>query len=179
MKPKFLNFKFENINSLAIFEYNKTLKKLIFLLKGCFDYEIRDILLLPFLNEIKFKYRNYFIVPIPSFKDNDIERGFNHVKAIFEVLELPFIDCLKKTINVSQHNLNFYKRKEIEMIIVLKERPDLSNKKILLVDDIMTTGGTLKTCINLIKTLNPKKIEILVIAKRILTKEEIKKFNAH
>ena len=38
--------------------------------------------------------------------------------------------------------------------------------KILIVDDVITTGATLRASINLIKSLKPKTIEILTMAKR-------------
>ena len=46
------------------------------------------------------------------------------------------------------------------------------DSKVLLVDDILTTGSTLFSCLQLIKKLHPKKIQILVVAK---TKKKPKK----
>ena len=42
------------------------------------------------------------------------------------------------------------------------------NAKILLVDDIITTGATMHKAIELIKTLKPNKIEILIMSKTML-----------
>lgn len=170
MNPIFYNFKFHGVKGLAIYEYNQELKSLIYLLKGCNDFEIRDVLIKPYKIEINNLYRNYSIIPIPSFKDNDALRGYNHVEALFEVLKLPMIKCLEKIENISQHNLNFYDRHKTKKIFKIDEKIDLSQKKILLVDDIMTTGETLKNCLELIKTKNPKEIRILVLAKRFLKK---------
>lgn len=170
MQPIFYNFNFYGIKCLAIYEYNQELKSLIYLLKGCNDFEIRDALIKPYKIEMNNLYRNYSIIPIPSFKDNDVIRGYNHVEALFEVLNKPMIKCLEKTQNVSQHNLNFHERHKTKNIFKIDEKIDLIGKKILLVDDIMTTGETLKNCLELIKTKNPKEIRILVLAKRFIKK---------
>ena len=81
-------------------------------------------------------------------------------------------NCVKNK-DVNQHNLNFHKRKNIYEVINLKDDfSSIEDKKILLVDDIMTTGGTMKRCLELVKSQRPKKIKILVLAKRELSKEE-------
>ena len=43
---------------------------------------------------------------------------------------------------------------------------NIKEYKILIVDDVITTGATLRASINLIKSLKPKTIEILTMAKR-------------
>ena len=173
MRPYFKNFKFYGVNALALFPYNEKLKQMIYLLKGCKDYEMRECLFKMFRIELKIKYRNYYIVCAPSYATKDKERGFNHVEAIFSQLNLPILNILEKNKDVTQHNLNFHKRKNIDEVIKLKDDfSSIDGKKILLVDDIMTTGGTMKRCLELVKSQRPKKIKILVLAKRELSKEE-------
>ena len=40
----------------------------------------------------------------------------------------------------------------------------LENRKILLMDDVMTSGETIKTCLELIEKEKPQKIEILILS---------------
>ena len=83
------------------------------------------------------------------------------------------IKCLYKTKNISQHQLNYKERIKGRNKFGIDENIDLRDKKILLVDDIMTTGETLKACLELIKSKQPKKIKILILAKRF--KEDFEK----
>ena len=40
----------------------------------------------------------------------------------------------------------------------------MKNKKILLVDDVLTTGSTMKACINLLKNNQVKKLNFLAMS---------------
>lgn len=171
MKPIFIEFKFCNKDCLAIYEYNETLKSLIFKYKGCKDFELKDCFIKPYKNELKILYKGYEIVPIPSYFLDDEKRGFNHVFSMYECLNLKMNCCLEKIENINQHNLTYLKRIKSNNYR-LKNEHDLKNKKILIVDDVMTTGNTLKSCIELIEAEHPKKIKVLVLSKRILSKEE-------
>lgn len=164
--PRFKEFTFESVKVLSIYEYKDTIKEKLFIFKGCFDYELYSTFLNIYENELKIKYTGFHIVFVPSTKESDEKRGFNHVKEMFKFLNLPTIDLLKKVGNDKQANSSYQERKEIGKHIVLTKKIDLSGKKVLIVDDVITTGATLKASINLIKSLNPKKIEILTMAKR-------------
>ena len=47
----------------------------------------------------------------------------------------------------------------------LLERKKGIRRNILIVDDVFTSGSTVRSMVNLIKTKHPKRIEILIIAK--------------
>lgn len=116
-------------------------------------------------NFLKFMFRKYLVVPAPSYFERDERRGFNHVVSIFELLGLPISDCLIKTEDRKQADLNFEERKKIGKSIRLKENTKIAGKRILFVDDVMTSGSTILACVNLLKKLKPKKIEVLVLAR--------------
>ena len=106
------------------------------------------------------------MVFVPSTDESDRIRGFNHVKEMFKFLNLPNLDLLRKVGNDKQAKSTYLERKKIGKHIVLNKKVSLINKKILIVDDVITTGATLRASINLIKSLKPKTIEILTMAKR-------------
>lgn len=169
--PKFTKFKIDNIKALAVYDYDEKIQSLIYQLKGCFDIEIAELFLERFKRELRIRYWGYVIVPIPSYKQDDEIRGFNHVVELFKSLKIITLEILEKTQKFKQALNTKNERKDIKKYLSLKETPDLSHKKVLLVDDVYTTGSTMKAAIELIKTLNPKKIEVLVVSKTIFKPE--------
>ena len=164
LDAKFIGFKIGNIKGVAVYEYTDFIKEMIYKYKGCHDYELKDVFLYRYLNYLRILYRGYSVVPAPSFHIDDEKRGFNHVVEIFKALKLNMLPVIKKVKAHKQSDMSYKKRFEIKKILEI-DNVDLKDKKILLVDDIFTTGSTLTSCIDLLKSRGAKKIEILVIAK--------------
>lgn len=53
----------------------------------------------------------------------------------------------------------------IEGVYSLRNRKILEDKKILIFDDIFTTGSTVNECSKILLQAEPKKIDVLTIAK--------------
>ena len=165
IRAKFIKFDIDGIKALSIYDYDEKIQSLLYQFKGCFDIELRDVFLARYSRELMIKYHGYIIVPIPSYEEDDEIREFNHVVEIFKILNLQMLFLLKKTKRVKQATSGFKARKDISKYMELVDHPDLSGKKILLVDDVYTTGSTMKAAIDLVKQLHPKKIKVLVISK--------------
>ena len=76
-------------------------------------------------------------------------------------------NCLIKTKNiVEQSKLNKEERKQnIQGVYELKNKKLVKNKKILLIDDIYTTGSTVNECSKILSQGEPTEIGVLVLAK--------------
>lgn len=165
MEALFIRFKVDRYDALSIYYYTPFIKKLIYQYKGCYDYELCDVFLHEFYRSLKLLYFNRVIIPIPSYKGDDELRGFNHVMEIFNKMGLTVLDILEKTEKHKQAISTVNARHEIYKFLAVKQTVDLSNKHVLIVDDVYTTGSTMKSAINVIEKLNPKSIKVLVIAK--------------
>ena len=175
LKPKFISFQINSIDALAIYNYDETIQKLIYTYKGCYDYELKDVFLARFLPYLKLTYQGYVVVCAPSSQIDDEKRGFNHVKEIFKSLDLPIIDVFRKTKREKQSDKSSKDRLNVEKIIEGFDLEKLYGKKVLIVDDIYTTGATMFKLIQIVQSANPKTIKVLVIAKTIdLDKREEK-----
>ncbi len=163
--------KVENIKVIALYPYENEIKKCIYQLKGCFDIEMSKVFLSYDKAMLHLLFHDYVIVPTPSSKESDLKRGFNHVEQIFSCLRLPIVRVFYKSLNYKQANLNKKERKEFSKYICLKEDVNLRNKKVLLVDDIITSANTILRCVSLLKKLRPKKIKILVISYSLSKKQ--------
>ena len=112
------------------------------------------------------------IIPVPISKKRYKERGYNQSLLIAEEIpnktNLELVNnCLIKTKNIiEQSKLNKEDRQQnIQGVYSLQNERLITNKKILLVDDIYTTGSTVNECCKILQQANPKKIGVLVLAK--------------
>ena len=112
------------------------------------------------------------IVPVPISKERMKERGYNQsliiAKELNKYLKLEIAEnSLIKIRNViEQSKLNKEERQNnIIDAYEIKNEPILENKKILLIDDIYTTGSTVNECSRMLKLANPKEIGVLALAK--------------
>ena len=160
-----LRFKVDTYSAIALYEYNAFVKKLIYLYKGCFDYELYQTFLNLYFKEIKLRYSGYKVIPIPSYIKDDETRGFNHVVEAFKTLGLEILPIISKTAHHKQADLTAKQRAKVSKYLVINKQINLEKCKVLLVDDIYTTGATMKAAINLVERLNPKDIKVLVLAK--------------
>lgn len=173
MTPYFKHFKIGGYDAIALYRYDDAIKKLIFQFKGCKDIELSSAFLEMFRFELKARFSSYHLVPLPSSKKSDEERGFNHVVEIFKWLNLPFENVLYKKKEHKQSDGNFKDRVHVDKVIGIKNADNIKGKNILIVDDVCTTGSSIRAAIKLIKKHEPRKIKILVVAKRDFTKEEL------
>jgi len=106
------------------------------------------------------------MIPAPSSKESDEERGFNHVVEIFKCLRLKMLRIIHKTKQIKQADLTTKEREKIGDILVIDD-VDLRGRKILLVDDVYTTGSTIKAMIKLVRQQGAKNIKVLLMSKTI------------
>ena len=166
MNPRFHSFKnAQNIKCFAIYSYNNKIREMLYLLKGAYDFEMSKYFLHHFKEYLSLKYWNYTLVFAPSYKGDDEERGFNHVVSIFSVLKLKSLQILHKIDKVKQSDLSSEERKNIGNHLSI-DNVDLTNVKVLLVDDVYTTGSTISACIELLRKQGAKKTKVLVMSKR-------------
>lgn len=112
------------------------------------------------------------IIPVPISKNRKKQRGYNQClllsKEISKILQIENNNnCLyKKKDILPQSTLNKEERgQNIKGAYEIKNIETIQNKRILLIDDIFTTGSTLNECAKVLKKANPNKIDCLTIAK--------------
>ena len=159
-------FYIDKIECFHLYFYTEKVQELLYQFKGCRDYELRTVFLEYYLSYLNFKFNGYEIIPAPSSKKSDEERGFNHVEEMFKNLKLKMNKCIHKTKQRKQADLTTKEREKIGEYLVIDD-VDLKHKKVLLVDDVYTTGSTIKSMIKLVKEKGAKKIKVLLMSKTI------------
>ena len=107
------------------------------------------------------------ILPVPLHKKRKLERGYNQTELIARKLGLRYeSDCLIKVINIKPQSQNDVKKRksEIKNVFKLQKIEILKNKKVLILDDIYTTGATADECIKTV-SIATNKIGFVSIAR--------------
>lgn len=148
----------------GLYRYEGLCRELLIQYKEYNDEALYPIFLYSHIEYLKIKYHDYYLIEIPSNEKSLKRRGFKHVNKIFSLLNLPFIDALYNDSTYQQKELSYEERKKIKAHIHTKiNLKELNDKKILLVDDIITGGSTLSAAYNILKG-NCRHIEGLVVA---------------
>lgn len=157
-------FKIDNHDALVIYQYDATIRKMILELKANADIEMAKVFLTPIREFLKCQYSGFTILPVPSIDSQNCKRGFNHLIEIVRPLELPLQNVFYKAKNWKQSNQKKNTRSQIRKVIKIRNITLNPNKKYLLVDDIMTTGESLKACLRLLDSFLLTKVNVLVIS---------------
>lgn len=155
----------DGIKASCLYRYNEKIKTILFNFKACFDYELKEVFFHCQKQYFRMRYKEYLLIPAPSYIDKDKARGFNHVEEMFSIIGLPIVKCIKKTRDVKQADLTKSEREEIGRYLTWDSSCDILGKKVLFIDDIFTTGSTASACCNLIMANGAKSVEILVMAR--------------
>lgn len=112
------------------------------------------------------------IIAVPLHKVRKRERGFNQsaliAKELAELLQCDFRSDIIERINntVSQATLEHKDReKNINQAFRLKKNIDLKHKSIILLDDVFTTGSTVRECCQVLQQAEAKRIIVLTMGK--------------
>jgi len=159
---------------ISCFVYEEPLKSLIHLSKyKYYDYimEFLSITMVKHILAIGFSFKDYdFITSVPTHLLRLREREYNQsniiAKKISKFLKIPLkngiIYCKKN--RPSQSGLKKEARlKNVEDNFFVKE--DLTDKNIIIIDDVITTGSTLSECAKALKEKGANKVLGLTLAK--------------
>lgn len=149
------------VECFVLYYYDDFFKNLLYRYKGCYDYVLKDCFLIDNIKYLKRRYKGYSVVLAPSSESSEKKRGFNHLEAIFKTMGLPIIKCFKKNEEWKQSDKKLNERKDIQKVIKIDKRPLKGVKKVLIVDDVLTSGSTIKTMIRQMPTNIDKKVLVL------------------
>ncbi len=130
-------------------------------------------LLQSFIIRSNFNFQDFILIPIPIHKNKEKLRGFNQTELIADELsKLIGVKVLKNILfkvrdTDSQTKMEDYKSREIniENSFSIKSNDLIKDKNIIILDDVTTSGATLKETSRVLKKSGVKKIIALVVAK--------------
>lgn len=112
------------------------------------------------------------IIPVPIHKKRKKYRGYDQTQLIAKEIAKNLQVCIKFNILKKKNNIKPQssltkneRRLNIKDAYELQNEKEIYNKKVLLIDDIYTTGATIEECARIIKKAKPKEISAFTIAK--------------
>lgn len=134
-----------------LYEYDDFLENLLFQYKEGGDVALRSLFFYEDKRYLEKRYKGYTLLLMPSGKEKTKERGFHALAEMTRQLQLPILQPFYKSENRKQSTLSYEQRQHIGDIMHLDEHVVIKGKKLLLVDDVCTSGATLHSAYQLIK----------------------------
>jgi competence protein ComFC len=165
---------FTDKTSSAVVKYNEVVRELIHIFKYRSPSTLCDL----FVNWMSLAFDETIrdadiILPVPIHKYKLMTRGYNQICVIAKALANKYkndcrLNILLKVKNVkSQSTLNRDERKtNVIGSFALNERTKhyLQNKKVLVIDDVVTSGATLLECVKVLNDSKASSVKTLSIA---------------
>lgn len=113
------------------------------------------------------------IIPVPIVLPHRIERGFNQsallAYGLSDMIQSPVQEALvRKSGDYSQAGLSRKQRMQLDgALFCLKKKQNLQDKCILLIDDVITTGSTLRKCAEILLEECPASIYGLAVCRTL------------
>lgn len=148
----------------SIYVYNEFLTEVLAKFKFRGDYELCSIFKKA-LQERLAVLDYDLIVPIPLSTERLYERGFNQVEALIETTMQPYARVLARNHTEKQSKKSRTDRIKQEQVFSFSNVVTVQGKNILLVDDIYTTGSTLRHAAKILKKHGAGVITSLTLAR--------------
>ncbi len=166
--------KIEQANAILYFTKDSIVQKIIFELKYKQNKKAGYLLGRLIAQEILSTHSEnpvLFLIPIPISKKKLRKRGFNQCLIIckgiidYGVNAVIFNGLHKIKNTVTQtHKDRLERSLQNSPVFILKNRIQLQDKPIMIVDDVITTGSTLEAAFHCLKAANPSSISISTAA---------------
>ncbi len=166
-----LEFGEENIDCISPFKYSGKVREAIWSFKFRGRKHYAKYFAKVISREILNIYKNFDVVTaVPLSELRVRQRGYNQseclARLIAKSLGVKYDDLLIKTKeNFPQHTLTLNERFEnVKGVYRVSNIREVRNKNILLCDDVVTTGSTLKECAKMLKLFGAKSVTCCTIA---------------
>lgn len=168
---------------IAAYEYNEKISPAVFIMKDGISGNAPYALGTALAERIKSAQISVdFIVPVPMYRENLYKRGFNQAELIAREIgrildiEVRADIVLKNRKTLPQKELTKAQRKiNLRGAFSVADKKEIQNKRILIVDDVCTTGSTLSEITNLLAECDAESIFCACACKTPELKRGVKK----
>ncbi|BAQ10164.1 predicted amidophosphoribosyltransferases [Bacillus sp. OxB-1] len=149
---------FDRITS--IFTYNEAMREYLHQYKFLQDVALAGV----FANELRAVLKGKAtVVPIPMHPEKKIDRTFAHVDELLKRAGIPFVHLLEKNGTEAMGEKSKEERLAMRPLFAIKPDAPIGPGPYILVDDIFTTGTTLRHAATVLKEAGATQIEAVTL----------------
>lgn len=146
----------------AVYFYNDFMKDILHQFKFSQDIRIAAFFARALKKQLK-KMTYDAIIPIPMHPKMEELRTFAHMDAILEAAQIPFVQYLEKTTTEQQSKKTKEQREKVSQLFRLKTTIKSSEQRMVLVDDLKTSGTTLAHAKKVLRGAGMKNVTSIVL----------------
>lgn len=150
LQPVMETRKVQDVKVFVFYVYNRFLEGLLFQYKEGRDRALAHVFFDEIRTYIERTYRRHTLILMPSSMEKTRERGFYPMAEMLEGIRMNKLCPFLKTDNIKQSAQRFVQRTRIQEHIVLNPHVILPEGPLLLIDDVMTSGSTMRTAYQLL-----------------------------
>jgi competence protein ComFC len=163
---------FEGYPIESFLDYGPLFKSRIHQYKTLGDLELGKTFLHQHYDYLRLKYRGFTFLLAPSHPDHLVDRGFHHLDEILVPLGFPLLHVFYKNKAYRQAEQDYHGRQGIHNVIQRHTDKPLP-RKLVLFDDVMTTGETIRSMTRLIPIHEKFDLKIIILARTIETNSRL------
>jgi competence protein ComFC len=157
------NQKFEDTilkNVTSLYEYNDAMRDYLHQYKFLQDIALAKVFKYELQNVLKSKKN---IIPIPMHPERKVARTFSHVEELLKCARISYSDVLEKKDDETMGEKSKKERLALSPLFKLKTNAIIKYEPYLLIDDIYTTGTTLRHAAALLIEAGAKEVEAVTL----------------
>lgn len=148
----------------SIFHYNGFMKEVMAKYKYRGDYALAEVFAF-YMKERILQLDYDLITFIPLSNERLKERGFNQAQALLDVSNIGYHPLLSRIHTEKQSKKSRQERISLSQIFQITDKVILKEKKIVIMDDIYTTGSTLRHAAKALKLAGAFQVQTMTIAR--------------
>ncbi len=144
----------------SLYTYNEAMREYLHQFKFLQDVILASV----FANELRNHLQgNAIIVPIPMHPEKKMQRTFAHVDELLKRARVPYTHLLEKTDTEAMGEKSKEQRLAMKPLFIVKSETIIQPGTYILVDDIYTTGTTLRHAATVLKQAGATRIEAVTL----------------
>ncbi len=144
----------------SLYTYNEAMRDYLHQYKFLQDVQLSHV----FARELRsYLPAKAIIVPIPMHSEKKIQRTFAHIDELLKSAGIPYTHLLDKLDTEAMGEKSKAQRLAMKPLFAIKEGTAIQQKTYILVDDIYTTGTTLRHAATVLKEAGAVRVEALTL----------------